>query len=213
MTQPWLILAACAGGAYLVGAIPFGLLLGRLRGVDIRTLGSGNIGATNVTRTLGKAWGYPCFVLDFLKGALPVLAAGHWGTAALPAESAGWAPALAAAGAVAGHVWPVYLKFRGGKGVATTLGALLPVAFWPVLVMAAAWGAVFFLSRYVSLASILAAAVLPLAAFGLRLAGWCPYGWPVIGLLAALAALVIAKHHANIRRLLDGSEHRFGAKA
>jgi len=209
---PLLILAICAVSAYLIGAIPFGLFLGWLRGLDIRNQGSGNIGATNVTRVLGKAWGYPCFALDFLKGCLPVLAAAHWGAPALPAAWAAWAAVLAAGGAVAGHIWPVYLGFKGGKGVSTTLGALLPVAFWPVLIMSAVWGIVFFWGRYVSLASITAATVLPLAALGLRLGGWRPYNWPEIGLLGALAILIIAKHHGNIRRLLNGSEHRFGGR-
>ncbi len=209
-TAPWLILAICAVAAYLIGAIPFGLLLGRWNGLDLRKQGSGNLGATNVTRVLGKAWGYPCFALDFLKGCLPVLAAAHWGVPALPPAWAGWAAVLAATGAVAGHIWPIYVGFKGGKGVSTTLGALLPVAWWPVLIMSVVWGVVFWLGRYVSLASIIAAAVLPLAALGLRLGGWCPYGWPEIGLLGALAGLIMIKHHSNLRRLLDGTEHRFG---
>jgi acyl-phosphate glycerol 3-phosphate acyltransferase len=193
--------------SYLVGAVPFGYLVARARGVDILRQGSGNIGATNVGRVLGRGYGLLVFLLDFAKGALPVLAAGQ-----VPPDPS-WPPDLVpvAAGVAAflGHLFPVYLRFRGGKGVATGAGAVAVLMPGPVLGALLAWTVVFVVSRYVSLASLTAAAVL----CGLRLA--CtdrPWGWDhrlvtLFGLVAA--TLVLARHHANIRRLLRGTENRF----
>ncbi len=210
----------CLAGAYLIGAIPFGYLIGRFNGIDIRLHGSGNIGATNVLRVVGKPWGYTCFALDFLKGSLPVIAVIRL-TPQVGAEGLlnSLAPLLAAAGTVAGHIWPVYLKFKGGKGVATMVGTVLPLAPLPVLLTGAAWGLTFKLSRYVSLASLVAAALLPLSALALSLSGRRAFPLlpdhlqtPGLLLLAALGALVILKHHGNIRRLLNGTENRFAKK-
>lgn len=151
--------------SYLIGSIPFGYLIGRLHGIDIRKVGSGNIGATNVTRSIGRIAGKICFFLDFLKGALPVVLVNmtfEENTANL-ALAAGLAVIL-------GHVFPIYLRFRGGKGVATAAGVALALAPYPLLCALAVWVVTFLTSRYVSLASIVAAASLPIIAalfFGL----------------------------------------------
>lgn len=183
--------------SYAVGSIPFGLLIGKFNRIDIRQRGSGNIGATNITRTLGRDWGIFCFFLDFCKGFVPVLVARQavpdWG--ATPAI-------LAAAAAIAGHIWPVYLRFKGGKGMATSLGALIALAPLQVLICAAVWYIVFFITRYVSLASIIAALALPLASFFISTR-------VETTLLAVIAALIIYRHRSNIIRLLEGTENRF----
>ena len=159
MLSVWLWVLA---GAYLLGSVPFAYLIGRLNGVDIRQHGSGNVGATNVLRVVGKPWGITCFALDFLKGFLPVLGAVLYVRANLGDIRAADAlsPIAACAGAVSGHIWPVWLRFRGGKGMATSVGALLALAPLPVLLGVTAWVAVFKLSRYVSLASIIAVLVM-----------------------------------------------------
>jgi glycerol-3-phosphate acyltransferase PlsY len=200
---PWLTLAA---GAYLLGAVPFGLLIGLARGVDIRKTGSRNIGATNVFRAVGKGWGVLAFTCDALKGLLPAvlcpLLLRAW-TGAAPAQGAAL---LFGAAAIAGHNWPVYLGFRGGKGIATSAGALIGIAPLPLAVGAAIWLAVFLLGRYVSLASIAAAVAMPAAAWLLPRADG---GWLLPAALTALGALAILRHRPNITRLMRGTEHRF----
>lgn len=208
-----LLFAGMAAGAYLAGSIPFGFLIGKWRGVDIRRAGSGNIGATNVTRVVGKFWGRLCFLCDFLKGLLPVLAA-HlltarltWGNAEIP----GLLLALTALAATLGHVFPVYLKFHGGKGVSTGAGAAFALNPAATLCAAAVWMAVFFLSRYVSLASLAAALMLPLTAW--LLPALAPKRLLSVEILFVLFAVVAFwGHRANIARLLNGSEHRFNSK-
>jgi len=190
-------LAAFAGG-YLLGSIPFGLVLTRLAGLgDIRKVGSGNIGATNVLRTGRKELAAATLILDAVKGAVAVLIAQRWGPDM--ALMAGY-------GAVAGHLFPVWLGFKGGKGVATTLGVLIAIA-WPVgLAACATWAVVAAVFRYSSLAALVAVAAA------------APYGWIIMGDLqlvefaAILALFVWAKHHENIRRLLTGTEPRIGRK-
>ena len=197
-------------GAYLIGAIPFGFLIGKFHGVDVRTVGSGNIGATNVTRAVGKNAGRLCFALDFLKGALPTFAA----QLAYPEET--WLAFACCALAVLGHIFPVYLKFKGGKGISTAAGAVLALAPLPLLGAAAVWVASFFIWRYVSLASILAAVALPILAW---LFGWLEVGPSVsrsiftLIFLGVLSLLAILRHIANIKRLLAGTESRFGKPA
>jgi glycerol-3-phosphate acyltransferase PlsY len=194
--------------AYLIGAVPFGYLIGRMNGIDIRRHGSGNIGATNVTRVLGRRWGIPCFILDFLKGALPVLAALVLSRRGAPVPE--WTAAGVAAATVAGHVWTVFMGFRGGKGVATSIGALLPLAPAAVLLAAATWCMVYVGTRVVSLASLAAAVVLPVAALAVN--RWWPRGAvpaATVGLLAALAILIVVRHRDNIARLRRGTEHGF----
>ena len=197
--------------AYLAGSVPFGLLIGLARGVDVRTVGSRNIGATNVLRTVGKPWGALAFVLDFAKGVAgaalaPLLAqallGGGWTSPAALARLAG---GLAA---VAGHNWPVWLGFRGGKGVATSAGMLVALAPTAVGLAFLLWLAVFLATRYVSLASILAAVALGVLVWVPRFA--VPGGGVVApALLSLLALAVIWRHRANIARLAAGTENRF----
>jgi acyl phosphate:glycerol-3-phosphate acyltransferase len=187
--------------AYLAGSIPSAYIAGRLHGVDLRTVGSGNLGATNVVRTLGKKVGIPVYVVDTLKGLLPVLL--------LPAATGQpvqglWHIAFGLA-AILGHVKPVFLLFRGGgKGVATAGGVFLGLATIPTLVAFAMFAVVLKLSGYVSLGSLIAAATLPVA-IALR-SGITPVFWVSV----AVAVFVFWTHRANIGRLRRGEEHRFG---
>jgi glycerol-3-phosphate acyltransferase PlsY len=192
--------------AYLIGSLPTGYVAGLTRGIDIRTTGSGNIGATNVFRVLGKAAGISVLALDGVKG----FAAARW----VPLLAGKWFPgtpaenlALAAgAGAVLGHVYTCWLKFKGGKGIATSAGVGFAWAPEACAVTLAIWGIVFVSTRYVSVASIVAAVVLPVAVwvFG--------YGTRMTLVMTAMAVLAIYKHKANIRRLLEGTENRVGMK-
>lgn len=182
---------------YALGSIPFGLLITRAAGLgDVRKIGSGNIGATNVLRTGRKGLAALTLLLDALKGTAAALIASRWGLE--PAMAAGL-------GAFAGHLFPIWLGFKGGKGVATYLGVLAGLA-WPVaLIFAGVWLAVAFLMRYSSLAALTATLAVPLALF--------VTGNRALALLFALMSLIVwIKHHANIRRLLAGTETRIGAK-
>ena len=182
---------------YLLGSIPFGLLLTRAAGLgDVRQIGSGNIGATNVLRTGSKKLAAATLVLDALKGTTAVLIAGHF------------APELSLAagfGALLGHLFPVWLGFKGGKGVATYLGVLLGLAWQGALVFAIVWLAMAFLFRYSSLAALTAAVAVPIALFFLSPP-------QIAGLFAVMSLIVIARHHENISRLLAGTEGRIGGK-
>ena len=200
-------------GAYLLGSIPWGFIIGKLNGVDVRKEGSKNIGATNVTRCVGKKAGKLCFALDFFKGALPVLAA-QW----LFAESGSWLEYTVIAtlfAAVIGHMFPIFLKFKGGKGVSTAAGAVMALTPIPLLIALVVWVVVFLVSRFVSLASIAAAIVLPVVAWIFFMTD---YGQPlarsplVLGFLTLISLLAIVRHRSNIQRLLDGTENRFGKK-
>jgi glycerol-3-phosphate acyltransferase PlsY len=188
--------------SYLFGSVPFGLLIAKTQGKDIRTLGSGNIGATNVLRCLGKPLGITCFVLDVLKGYLPAALFHHLGDC-----GAGFGILFGAA-AILGHNFPVFLKFKGGKGVATSAGVLLGVAPLAVAVGLLTWALVFFVSGYVSLGSIVAAVVVAGT-------GWVRVGQTGVVTAAALtllAALTIWRHRANIQRLIAGTENKFEKK-
>ena len=200
---PLLVLAI----AYLVGSIPFGYLLVRfVRKEDIRAVGSGNIGATNVARSGSKGLGILTLILDLSKGLLVVLLARHIapGSPGVPSDLA----VGAAVAAVVGHVFPVWLRFHGGKGVATALGVFLALAPTVALASAAVFAAVVAVTRLVSLASIVAAAVLPVFAVLLL-----PDRSPVyLGGVGFIALLVIVKHKANIARLIRRTEPRFGSK-
>ena len=198
------IAIGAVAAAYLIGSIPFGLLIGKLNGKDIRKEGSCNIGATNVTRVVGKWWGKLCFLCDFLKGLLPALL-----TLWYLENGGGWLTAAAAVAAVLGHVFPIYLGFKGGKGVSTAAGAAMALCPLAVVIAGAVWAAVFFLSRYVSLASLAAALALPVSAW---LMGYFqvvrffpPFGFVMI----LFAVLAFWRHRSNIVRLMNGTESRF----
>jgi glycerol-3-phosphate acyltransferase PlsY len=199
-----------AAAAYLLGSIPTGYLLVLLfRHQDIRTTGSGNIGATNVLRSGGKLLAAATFLLDMLKGCSAVWLGAWLGTLLAPAAQPLNMEALAALCAVLGHIFPVWLGFRGGKGVATGFGVFLVASPWAALAAISVFFLVLLLSRYVSLASILGSASFPVFAWLLATGPRPPF---FIAVQCIVAFLIIAKHHQNIRRLLAGTESRFGAR-
>ena len=234
--MPFSFFLSSAVVGYLLGSIPVGYLVGRSRGIDIREHGSGNIGATNVVRVLGKKPGYFVFVCDALKGFLAVflsqwllLARVH--TVLRAAAANGLAPdampsayaeasqtavivgIVAALACIIGHNFPVWLKFRGGKGVATTVGVLLGLMPAAIGVSAVVWVVSFYAFRYVSLASLLGAAALPVAVFFLTTRRGNPgLANPLLWFSLTAACLIFWRHRANIQRLLNGSEARFGRK-
>jgi acyl-phosphate glycerol 3-phosphate acyltransferase len=207
MTAVPLLLVAL--GAYLLGAVPFGYLVGRARGVDLLRHGSGNIGATNAGRVLGWRVGVLVFLLDFAKGALPV-----WLARQLPQPEELWPhtlPVVAGVAAFLGHLFPIYLRFKGGKGVATGCGVIAVLVPPLTAGVLAAWALVLLLTRYVSLASLVAAALL----FALRVLLYSdPWGTDqiVVTLFCLVGCLLVfVRHQANIRRLLAGTEPRLGS--
>lgn len=230
--QLWL----CPLLAFLLGSIPFGLLIARARGIDIRAHGSGNIGATNVLRVMGKKYGIPCLLLDMLKGFIPVVIAVNliqitgrplqvplgfldaWALklAAGDALKAQIAQILTALCAVLGHNYSPWVGFKGGKGIATSAGVLLGLMPFAVIILLAVWLLLFITTRYVSVASMGAAAVLPL----LTLWGSWHHGriqdgtWnkPLFVFSVIIAVLAIWKHRSNIQRLREGTENRFERK-
>lgn len=191
-------------GGYLLGSVPFGLIAGKLHGIDIREHGSRNIGATNVWRVCGWKLGLPVFLLDALKGAAAVWLARWLAQRFFGAPD--WCSVGGAMACILGHSFPVWLRFVGGKGVATSLGAI--IALMPIVsaIIFGVWALLFALTRYVSLASIVAAAAFPVSAFFFH---GSP---PVLGFAIISAALVIGRHKGNIQRLLAGTERRFGKK-
>ena len=240
--QLWL----CPLVAFLLGSIPFGLIISRIKGVNIREHGSGNIGATNVLRVVGKKYGVTCLLLDALKGFIPVVIAvnliqiegkkvglfhlGGLDSLALVLPAAGQfkgqlVHVITALAAVLGHNYSPWVGFKGGKGIATSAGVLLALMPAGVVLLIAVWVAVFVVSRYVSLASIVAAASLPLIThYGARFHHinndkslptlWQAGTWnkPLFFFSLVLAVLAIWKHRSNIQRLLAGTEHRFTRK-
>jgi len=184
--------------AYIIGSVPTGYLLGKLRGVDVRTVGSGNVGATNVARAVGKSQGVITLIADAAKGYLPVFMALQLGQDSLTV-------ALTAIAAFLGHLYPLFLNFRGGKGVATGFGALLALAPVATLVMVVVFVLAVVATRIVSLGSLATAVAAPLSL-------WLFQQPPVIVAMGCfLGAMVIMRHRANIRRLFAGTEPRFGA--
>ena len=205
--------------AYFLGAVPFGFLIGKAHGKDLRQLGSGNIGATNAARALGKKWGIICFCLDVLKGLIPMLLVptlidDH---SSAPGRLSLWL--LVGCAAVLGHIFPVYLKFKGGKGVATSLGIVL--GLWPYYTLCGVcafmiWAVTVLIWRYVSLSSILAAICFPviLFVFIFFIDTWdISQLLPLLLMAVVMALLVVLRHITNIKRLLDGTETKILQKA
>jgi acyl phosphate:glycerol-3-phosphate acyltransferase len=200
--KPWMWIAT----SYFLGSIPWSYLIVRLlKGTDVRREGSGNVGATNVLRSAGKLAGFLALALDAGKGVLAVLVA----------RRLDFGPAWIGAAAVAvvlGHVFPLFLGLRGGKGVATAAGALGTLAPWALAVSIVVFAFMVWATRYVSLGSICAVAVFPVLLFAARLSGWpAPVAAPIVSAAAAVACLIVLKHAGNIRRLLAGTELKFGA--
>jgi glycerol-3-phosphate acyltransferase PlsY len=197
--------AAVLIGGYLLGSIPFGLIITRIGGMgDIRKVGSGNIGATNVLRTGRRDLAFATLVADGGKGAAAVIIAGLWALHTNAFEHAKVAAALAGGAAFAGHLFPVWLGFKGGKGVATFFGVLLAIAPLVGVVAGAVWLGMAAVFRFSSLSSLTAAALAPLIAF------LAHAGYPVIALALFMAVLIYIRHHANIGRLIKGQEPRIG---
>jgi glycerol-3-phosphate acyltransferase PlsY len=205
--------------AYFLGAIPFGFLIGKAHGKDLRQIGSGNIGATNAARTLGKFWGAICFILDVLKGLVPMLLVPMLGMIEQPLTTKQlvlWI--LMGCAAVLGHIFPVYLKFKGGKGVATSLGIVL--GLWPYYTLCglgafAVWVITLLVWRYVSLSSVLAAISFPviLMLCILTVDSWNLIQlWPLVIIACLMAMLVVGRHRSNIIRLRNGSETKIMQK-
>jgi len=221
------VVALIVIAAYLLGSIPSGLLLSKSQGIDIREHGSKNIGATNVWRTMGRKWGLLAFFCDTFKGWLAVTVgvwiAARWGYEVPVGRgrmemhhlAPDYAGITAALGCILGHNFPAWLRFKGGKGVATSLGVIIGMMPLVSIIILAVWGVVLKLTRYVSLASLIAALSLPIAVIALMFLGpaqgWAGVrGWGNFYFACAAALLVLKRHTPNIRRLLDGTELRFG---
>ncbi|MFA6102303.1 MAG: glycerol-3-phosphate 1-O-acyltransferase PlsY [Victivallaceae bacterium] len=203
--------------SYLIGSVPWAYLIGRIYGRDLRKEGSGNIGATNVTRVIGKFWGRVCFLLDMIKGFLPVFIVTMLIKQQIITDVNDLAQIIAAGGAVIGHMFCVFLRFKGGKGVSTSAGCLLAMAPYSFAISGIVWVIVFLIGRYVSLASIAAAAVLPVSATFFSIMkvndkAIYPVSVYILVFLYVLAVLAILKHTGNIKRLINGTEHRFDKK-
>jgi glycerol-3-phosphate acyltransferase PlsY len=192
----------CALIAYFLGSIPTGFIWAKARGIDIRKVGSGNIGATNVMRTLGKIPGIIVLLIDALKGFAPV----YFAPVYFSDADKTILQIVCCVAVVSGHNWTCWLKFKGGKGVATSAGALLAMLTLPLACALGVWIVVFAASRYVSLASIAAALAVPVATW------WFTHNQTFIIFTAILSALTIYKHKSNIQRLLAGTENRIGKK-
>ena len=203
--------------AYLLGSVPFGQLIAKAHGKDLRTVGSGNIGATNLSRALGRKWAYFCFLLDVLKGLLPMLAAAACISATPTVTELLLALAVGCA-AVLGHIFSIYLGFRGGKGVATSFGVAL--GLWPYYTICAViaflvWLVVVLIWRYISLGSIAASVVFPLVlilAIALNPEWSFANLWPLLTVAVAIPIMVVIRHRENIRRVIAGTENRISER-
>ena len=215
-----LIFAAC----YLIGGTPLGYLAGRVKGIDIRSTGSGNIGATNVSRVLGRRWGVGVFALDVAKGLVPMLIAGvilDFGASEWELVAADQNLIWLGSGVccILGHNYPVYLRFRGGKGASTSFGVVLGV--YPYLTIAGlgafgVWLMVTLTTRYVSAGSVSAAVALPLfVVCGMLWGGYAVFAesWPLLGFSILASALVVYRHRGNLTRLRAGTESKIGSRA
>lgn len=209
------IFALAIIASYLLGSIPFGILIAKAHGKDLRSIGSGNIGATNVARALGRKWAYICFALDVLKGAIPMLA-----TLPLTTQSQEgnvvilWLWLAVGCAAILGHIFPIYLKFKGGKGVSTSFGVAL--GLWPYFTICGffaimIWVVVVLIGRYVSLASITASISFPLVLIiSIFLVPNWEFAslWPVLIAACVIPLIVIIRHRENIKRLIAGTESK-----
>ena len=199
--------------AYLCGSIPFGLIIAKAYGIDLRSIGSGNIGATNVSRALGRKWAYVCFFMDVLKGFVPMLIAASLYTSSPGITELFLALAVGVA-AILGHIFPIYVKFKGGKGVATSFGIAL--GLWPYYTICAAIAVIVFAAavliwRYISLGSIIASIAFPVV-LTLLIFSIPPWQfadlWPLLIVATAIPIMVIARHRENIKRLVAGTENK-----
>ena len=210
-------------GSYLLGSIPFALVIAKAHGKDLRSIGSGNIGATNLSRALGKKWAYFCFCLDVLKGLIPMLATMPF-TTPLPTQSYAerivvlWLWLAVGCAAILGHIFPIYIKFKGGKGVATSFGVAL--GLWPYYTICAiatfaVWAVVVLIWRYISLASIAASVAFPVAlilTIALSTSWDFANLWPLLTAATAIPLMVILRHRENIKRLIAGTESKVFSK-
>ena len=200
-------------GAYLLGSIPFGLIIAAAHGKDLRSIGSGNIGATNLSRALGRKWAYLCFVLDAAKGLLPTAFAARI-ISSPPAASELFLALTVGCAAVLGHIFPIYIKFKGGKGVATSFGVAL--GLWPYYTICSifalgVWVFTVLKWRYISLASIVASVVFPLTLVSaiILIHAWNFTDlWPLIIAAVVIPIMVIVRHRENIKRLIAGTESK-----
>lgn len=207
----FLAYALCAVAAYLLGSIPTGYLVARAKGVDIRKVGSGNIGATNAFRVLGKPAGIFVLAVDALKGWLAVRLIGplilnHFVTAESNGNQAIIVALITSIFAVLGHNYTCWLGFKGGKGIATSAGVLTALVPWALLIILSVWIVLFLVTRYVSIGSIAASAALPFATW------LTTRDWTLTAVTGAMGVLAIYKHKGNIQRLLNGTEPRFGQR-
>jgi len=204
--------------AYLLGSIPFGLVIAAAYGKDLRKIGSGNIGATNVARALGRKWAYFCFLLDVLKGLVPMLAARFLTQVANPTPGLVSLWLVVGCAAVLGHIFPIYLKFKGGKGVATSFGVAL--GLWPyyttcAVIAITVWAVVVLIWRYISLASMTASIVFPIVLILaiVLMPNWDFANlWPLLVAAIAIPVMVIMRHRENIKRLFAGTESKVFSK-
>lgn len=190
--------------SYLFGSIPWGFIIGKLKGIDIREHGSKNTGATNVTRVLGKSFGYICFALDFFKGFMPSFIMIY--IIVLPTDAG---VIFAILGTFLGHIFPIYLKFKGGKGVATGTGAVIAVSPLATIIGFIIWVIIFKTTRYVSVASITAAILVPVLTIVFSATGTYQLSAALQIFVAIIGVITIIKHKSNIIRLLKGTEYRF----
>ena len=204
-------------GSYFLGSIPFGQIIAKAHGKDLRKIGSGNIGATNLSRALGRKWAYFCFLLDVTKGALPMLSATKF-VSSPPGVIELFLWLVVGIAAVLGHIFPVYIKFKGGKGVATSFGVAL--GLWPYYTICAIaafaiWTGVVLIWRYISLASMAASVAFPvmlILAISLK-ADWDFANlWPLLSAATAIPLMVIIRHRENIKRIIAGTESKVFSK-
>jgi len=199
--------------AYLLGSIPFALIIARAHGKDLRTIGSGNIGATNLSRALGRKWAFLCFFLDALKGLVPMLVA-TFNLSSPPTITQLFLSLALGCAAILGHIFPIYIKFKGGKGVATSFGVALglwPYYTLPAVIAFAVWAVVVLLSLYMSLSSIVASVAFPVALILaiLLIPGWYFANlWPLLIAAVAIPIMVVVRHRENIKRLIAGTESK-----